>query len=214
MRWLFLILYGFIACSHPVEPQGNPPPVISTTQNGCKVLNTLTDDATNVLFIGNSLTYVNQLPTIVKGLANERGINMGTQMEAKANYALEDHWVDGCIQQLIESRKFDFVIVQQGPSSQEDGRVMLLEYGAKLKSLCDANDAKLAFFMVWPAKANYANFAGVIQNYTHAAEQTKSLLIPVGKYWKAQCDKGDFSYMDQTIFIPPAKEARWQHKQF
>ena len=46
-------------------------------------------------------------------------------MLARANYALKDHWNEGELQSLIKSGNFDFVVVQQGPSSQAEGRAML-----------------------------------------------------------------------------------------
>lgn len=196
-----------MACSPEVAPEVTPPvPVVPTsTPVVCKLKSSLSDDDTNLLFIGNSLTYTNEMPSIVERMAKERNIKLGAQSVAYPNYALEDHWNDGCVQTLIESKKFDFVIVQQGPSSQEEGRVMLLEYGEKLKDLCNKNDAKLAFFMVWPARVNYHMFDGVILNYTNAALQSDALLCPVGRFWKAQCDKGDFSYYGPDQFHPSVK---------
>lgn len=204
---LFYSLWIGMACSPEHEPIVSPAPAVAPTIVSvvCKPKSSLSEDNTNLLFIGNSLTYTNELPSIVERLAKERNLKVGTQMVAYPNYALEDHWSDGCIQDLINSKKFDFVIVQQGPSSQEEGRVMLLEYGEKLKDLCNKNDAKLAFFMVWPAKANYHMFDGVILNYTNAALKSDALLCPVGTYWKTQCDKGDFSYYGPDNFHPSAK---------
>ena len=198
-----------MACSPEVEPKVTPPsPGVSipaSTSYLCKLKSTLSDADANLLFVGNSLTYTNDLPDIVERLAKERGIKIGTQSVAYPNYALEDHWNDGCVQTLIDSKKFDFIIVQQGPSSQEEGRLMLLEYGEKLNDLCKKSDARLAFFMVWPARVNYSNFGGVILNYTNAALEFDALLCPVGTYWKSQCDKGDFSYYGPDNFHPSLK---------
>lgn len=159
-----------------------------------------------ILFIGNSLTYTNNLPMLVKMEAKQNKIDLTTQMIAHPNYALEDHWVDEQIQPEIASGQYDFVVIQQGPSSQADGRAMLLEYGSMIKKLCDEHHTKLAFFMVWPAKFNYHMFAGVIANYTEAAKQTNSVLIPVGEIWKAQMDvTNDFSYYGTDGFHPSLK---------
>lgn len=149
------------------------------------------DSLINILFIGNSLTYTNNLPQLVKNVAQKQGMEVHTEMLALPNYALEDHWKDGTIQERIRSGIFDFVIVQQGPSSQKDGRVMLLDYGARIKTLCDKYGYKLVFFMVWPAKDNWHTFAGVINNYTEAAATTQSILCPVGLEWK--------KYMESTL---------------
>ncbi|MBK6825683.1 MAG: SGNH/GDSL hydrolase family protein [Chitinophagaceae bacterium] len=153
------------------------------------------DSARHILFVGNSLTYSNDLPGIVTTLAKAIGISVETTTLAEPNYAHEDHWNDGKMEALIASGKFDFVLVQQGLSSQEDGRVMLLDYGARIKALCEKQHAKLAFFMVWPVRANAHTFTGVINNYRHAAIATESLLCRVGEVWKQHYDRtGDFSF--------------------
>jgi len=161
------------------------------------------DTAKKILFVGNSLTYYNDLPKLVEKVGKDNGVEIKSEMVAFGNYALEDHWKDGAIQRLIANNKYDFVVVQQGPSSQADGRVMLLDYGARIKSLCAANNTKLAFFMVWPALANFNNFDGVIKNYSDAAVATNSLLCPVGKVWKEYfLSTGDYSYYGSDMFHP------------
>ena len=142
----------------------------------------------NILFIGNSLTYTNKLPKLVKKRAKLKGININTKMIALPNYAIEDHWNDKKVQKLIASEKYDFVIIQQGPSSQSNGREMLIEYGEKYSRLCKLNKTKLCYFMVWPALNYYYTFNGVIKNYTDAALINNAILLPVGKVWKKHID--------------------------
>lgn len=157
---------------------------------------------TKILFVGNSLTYTNDLPSLVTKYAKTKGYTVQTTMLAYPNYALEDHWNDGQLQKMIAKEKYDFVIVQQGPSSQADGRAMLLNDGKRIKALCDKNNSKLVFFMVWPAKANLHMMDGVIKNYTDAATETSSLLCPVGKVWKEKFATGDYSYYGPDDFHP------------
>ncbi|MCW5912928.1 MAG: SGNH/GDSL hydrolase family protein [Cyclobacteriaceae bacterium] len=158
---------------------------------------------TRILFVGNSLTYTNNLPQLVKEAGVKNNVRIQADMLAYPNYALEDHWNDGELQKLIAGGKYDYVIVQQGPSSQADGKAMLLEYGGRIKLLCDKHQAKLAFYMVWPARVNYHTFPGVIANYTLAASETNSVLCPVGEVWKAHFDAtGDFSYYGPDGFHP------------
>lgn len=142
----------------------------------------------HILFIGNSLTYTNKLPRLVKKNAKLKGININSRMIALPNYAIEDHWNDGKVQKLISSKKYDFVVIQQGPSSQSDGRKMLIEYGKKYNSLCKLNKAKLCYFMVWPSLNYYHTFDDVIKNHKDAATINNSILIPVGEVWKQYID--------------------------
>ncbi|GAB5553629.1 MAG: hypothetical protein Sapg2KO_32200 [Saprospiraceae bacterium] len=160
----------------------------------------------HLLFVGNSLTYYNDLPRLVKDEAAKRDIEIATKTLAKGNYAIVDHWDDGSVQSLIRSKKYDFVIIQQGPSSQDEGFNILVESGADYAELCKANDTKLAYFMVWPSRNYYHTFDGVIKNYTTAATVNNAILCPVGKVWKKHFNEtNDFSYYGLDGFHPSLK---------
>ncbi|PCJ95777.1 MAG: hypothetical protein COA50_08230 [Flavobacteriaceae bacterium] len=160
----------------------------------------------NILFIGNSLTYTNDLPGLVKTRAKQKGITIGTKMIALPNYAILDHWSDGEVQKEINSKKYQFIIIQQGPSSQPFGRQVLIEYGQKYSALCKVNNAKLAYFMVWPSLANYETFDGVILNHKEAALINKAILCPVGEVWKTHFDNtNNFDYYGPDGFHPSFK---------
>ncbi|MFD2586778.1 SGNH/GDSL hydrolase family protein [Croceitalea marina] len=156
-----------------------------------------------VLFIGNSLTYTNNLPELVKKEALLQDIRLEMTMIAYPNYALIDHLNDGDIQKLIAENNYDFVVVQQGPSSQAEGKKMLLEDGAKIKKLCQDNGAEMVYFMVWPSKQYYYTYDDVIKNHIHAATSNEALLAPVGAIWKMHFDKtNDYSYYGADGFHP------------
>jgi hypothetical protein len=153
--------------------------------------------------VGNSLTYTNNLPLLVATVGAKYNIPLEAEMLALPNFSLEDHWLQGKLQKLITSGRFDIVVVQQGPSSQADGREMLLNYGSKLKRLCEKNDVVLAFFMVWPPRDHMERFEGVINNYTEAALKTQAVLCPVGLAWKACLEtKASCDYYDRDGFHP------------
>ncbi len=156
----------------------------STTTSASNTLPEIKDPTINILFIGNSLTYTNDLPKLVKAHAKTKGVKTKTHMVALPNYALEDHWNDGNIQQLIATGKYDYVIIQQGPSSQQEGRDMLITYGKKFATLCSNYDAKLAYFMVWPSLQYHYTQDAVIQNYHDAATINNAIILPVGMTWK------------------------------
>ena len=155
-----------------------------------------------ILFVGNSLTSTNNLPRIIKERYAEMGIIISTRTIAPPGYGLEDHWNVGLIQPLISSNYYDYVIIQQGPSSQEYGRTSLIEYGGRIAELCNAN-TKLAFFMVWPSITYFNTFDGVIANYTYAANIHNAILLPVGRNWKYFIDQTqDYSYYGSDNFHP------------
>ncbi|TAI49023.1 SGNH/GDSL hydrolase family protein [Flagellimonas allohymeniacidonis] len=160
-------------------------------------------DTLKVLFVGNSLTFYNDLPSLVRKQALSQGIQLQTEMLAFPNYALMDHWVDGKVQQLISENNYAYVVIQQGPSSQDYGREILFEYGQKFKQLCSKYGTELAYFMVWPSKRYYNTFAAVIANHRDASKVNNAILCPVGELWKNHFDAtGDFSYYTNDGFHP------------
>lgn len=201
--WLF-ILVACQAASDPVaSPKGGSNGGGQVVTAPCEPNPAGRPGAKKILFVGNSLTYYNDLPAKVAAIGLSKGNLIEKEMLAKPNYALEDHWNEGCLQALIKSGYYDFVVVQQGPSSQADGAKSLLEYGGYIQELCKANDTKLAFYMVWPARINYHTFPGVITNYTNAAYATGAILCPAGQAWKQYIDRtGDWSYYGPDEFHP------------
>ncbi len=163
----------------------------------------------NVLFVGNSLTYFNDLPRLVREEGNQKDISLKTTMVAFPNYAIIDHWEDGDVQELIAGEEYDFVIIQQGPSSQTFGRQVLFEYGKKFKDLCETYDSKLVYFMVWPDRAYYHTFDDVIKNHRDASEANMALLSPVGEVWKRDIEfTKDYSYYGEDNFHPSLKGSK------
>ncbi|HMQ06157.1 MAG TPA: hypothetical protein PKC30_02595 [Saprospiraceae bacterium] len=204
---LFIIFLSFFACEKIENPNvPHEKPEIPEEKPHDFLNDPSLHLSGNVLFIGNSLTSFNDLPQLFKNYSMLRGNDIRTAMHALPYTSLQDLWYAGIIQNFIASGKFAFVVVQQGPSSQEEGRGILLEYGAKLKALCDEYGAKLAFFMVWPDREYYHTFDGVIRNYTDAAYVNHSILCPVGKVWKEHFDAhNDFSYYGGDGFHPSLK---------
>jgi len=190
-----------VSCSKTIVEPINEPDEKEENNNNEEENNPNVDYS--LLCVGNSLTYYNDLPTLVKEEAESRKIIINTEMLTQGNYAIVDHWADGKVQNMIRSRKYDYVIIQQGPSSQAEGRDMLLNGGKQYADLCKANDTKLAYYMVWPSRRYYHTFDGVIRNYTAAAEINDAILCPVGKVWKDHFDKtNDFSYYGPDQFHP------------
>jgi hypothetical protein len=156
-----------------------------------------------LLFIGNSLTIENNLPLLVKNRGEVLGLSISCTAQTGAGYALEDHWNIGIIQSLISSGDFDYVIIQQGPSSQANGRQSLIEYGGMIAELCDNSDTQLAYFMVWPSLTFYQTFDDVISNYTDAANINGAINCNVGQIWKQHMEGSiDFPYYGTDGFHP------------
>ncbi|WOD42180.1 SGNH/GDSL hydrolase family protein [Hwangdonia lutea] len=159
-----------------------------------------------ILFIGNSLTYSNNLPQLVKKQAKKHGVRVKTKMVAKLNYAISDHWDEGEVQKLIASKNYDFVIIQQGPSSQQNGKELLVDYGKKYRELCKNSQSKLVYFMVWPPINHPERFDAVINNHRYPAKINNAILCPVGEVWKKHFSAtNNYDYYSADGFHPSKK---------
>lgn len=160
-----------------------PKPIIVLLFACLASISVLAQKKINVLFVGNSLTYSNNLPELVKRIAACDSVELTYRSISLPNYALVDHWNDGAAQQEIKTGKYNFVVVQQGPSSQTEGRTYLLDYGLKFDALCDQYRTKLVSYMVWPSKARSFDFRGVFESYKLLADSANGIFCPAGKAW-------------------------------
>ncbi|WP_299123187.1 SGNH/GDSL hydrolase family protein [uncultured Tenacibaculum sp.] len=142
-------------------------------------------NAQRIMFVGNSLTYSNNMPQILEYIGKQNGTTISTTSICLPNYAIIDHLHDGNVQKQLNKKQYDYILIQQGPSSQAAGKRMLEEDGAKMKTLVSKHQAQLGYFMVWPSVQYYYTFDKVIQNHETAAKKNNALLFPVGKVWKA-----------------------------
>lgn len=143
-----------------------------------------TAKALRVLFIGNSLTYSNDLPSVVEAFAK------ATSQRAFANktiafpdFSLEDHWNRNDARKAIVSGEWDFVVLQQGPSASKEGRALLVEYGRRFAEAIRQIGARPAFYSIWPSANRMQDFKGVSESYRQAAEDVDGLVFPVGEAW-------------------------------
>jgi hypothetical protein len=144
----------------------------------------------SVLFVGNSLTYFNDLPYIVESLVDSvPGLTPAQRISpavaAFPDYALEDHWHDGAVQTSIATNKFEIVVLQQGSSALEESRVNLREYTRKLDARIRAVGGRTALYSVWPLLSRSFDFDRVTESYALAAADVNGMLFPVGEAWRA-----------------------------
>jgi hypothetical protein len=140
-------------------------------------------DHSKVLFIGNSLTYVNDLPGMLSAIAAQAGKTLVTAEVAEGGFALEDHFRVGRAQVEI-AKGYDLVILQQGPSSLKASQVNLLQWATRFDPLIRASGARPALYMVWPELARFDVFDDVRDSYSNAALAIDGMFIPGGEAWR------------------------------
>lgn len=166
----------------------------------------LSDDAKiRVLFIGNSLTTVNDLPKLIADLAKSRGHPMEYDVYAPGGKTLAQHASDPVALDKIKKTGWDFVVLQeqsQAPSfSQGQVQQEVYPFARELSRLIKkaSPEAHVVFYMtmakkngdqhnaakVSPELGTYEGMQSRInQSYVNMAMNNDALIAPVGLVWK------------------------------
>ena len=162
-----------------------------------------------VLFIGNSLTASNNLPELVRAMVRSTGRDLRIETCAPGGVSLEDHWNDGHCRRLLAEKKWEYVVLQQGPSSHDDSRANLKEWSARWADAIRARRAQPALYMVWAQRGQPDGFARVSDSYREAAENSRALLLPAGDAWRASMESGHNVTLYAEDGLHPTKEGTY-----
>jgi hypothetical protein len=150
----------------------------------------LVGDGTRILFIGNSLTYVNDVPGMLQALADSGGVGpLAVASQTLPNYALIDHWTDGVAQREIAKGGWAWVVMQQGwtPAGvyRDTLRLATRNFGREIAKI----GAKAALYQTWPPADRRGEFAGSIESYELAAADVGGVVFPVARAWLAAWER-------------------------
>jgi len=146
----------------------------------------LSGEGRRVLFIGNSYLYTQDIPGIVQAFADSaKGDHLAVQTISGPDMALIDHWNAGDARQEIAKGGWEWVVLQQGPSSVDVNRDTL-----RLATKLFAGDmarvnARPALFSAWPTETRRQDFDRAIESYALAATDVNGLFVPVAAAWLA-----------------------------
>ena len=109
----------------------------------------------NVLFIGNSYTYVNDLPGTIVQLANAMGDQMNVDSKTNGGYTFQMHSQDPITFQKIHAQAWDYVVIQgqsQEPSfPYQQVNSQSLPYAQQISDSVYSVQpcAQVNYFMTW-----------------------------------------------------------------
>ncbi|MCK5538156.1 MAG: SGNH/GDSL hydrolase family protein, partial [Bacteroidales bacterium] len=157
-----------------------------------------------VLFIGNSYTYVNDLPNIVYNLASTNSDTLIYDSSTPGGYNFNSHTTDATTLSKISQTDWDFVVLQS--QSQEPAfppsqvAVDVYPYAKILVDSTKANNicTEPLFFMTWGRKygdqSNCAAYPPICtylgmqqrlrESYLEMGQTNHASVAPVGMAWK------------------------------
>lgn len=158
----------------------------------------------SALFIGNSYTYVNNLPLLVSNLALANADTLVYDDNTPGGYTFSNHFTNSVTNTKINSKAWDYVILQaqsQEPSfSPTQVYSQTLPYAIKLDSIIKHNNSctNTVFYETWGRKNGDASNCAVYppvctylgmqnrlrQSYKKFADTCSALMSPVGEAFK------------------------------
>ncbi|KPE50232.1 DUF4886 domain-containing protein [Chryseobacterium indologenes] len=166
---------------------------------------TLSQTVKRVFFVGNSYTYTNNLPELVKLIAASSGDQLAYESHTIGGARLKQHSENPAVASVINQGNWDYVVLQEQsqipsfPNSYVQNE--MFPYAKQLaEQIKNANACgNPLFFMTWGYKngdaTNCANgntasctYEGmddlISARYTEMASLNESLVSPVGKVWR------------------------------
>jgi hypothetical protein len=150
-----------------------------------------------ILFIGNSYTYANDLPTMFTRLARSGGHKVWIGMAAESGWALSNHVQSTATMDQLKSSKWDFVVLQEQSQipAIEQSRTRSMYPAARLlvSRVKDVGSIPI-FFLTWAHRdgwpenglPDYESMqAAIDQGYLAIAQELDVGIAPVGFAWQA-----------------------------
>ena len=165
---------------------------------GCSPNNCNDDPAcVGVLFIGNSYTFVNDLPNTLVKLAQSAGNRLEIGMAAQGGWMLSDHLKSAETLNMLKTSRWSFVVLQEQsmlPANEAARNTQMYPAARELASRIKAAGAKPILFVTWAHKdgwpengnPNYESMQFAIDDgYMRLGQQLPATLAPVGYAWLA-----------------------------
>ncbi len=151
--------------------------------------------AKRVLFIGNSRSFSNDMPGMMREIADASGAPYKLQIveHLLPGARLRDHWTNARLHALLAAERWDEIIIQAQSGAHIDGeRSYFHDYGARLVRKAQDHGETVRLFVTWSyddaamTKAMRNEYHHRIQSdHKSLAAKTGASLTNVGKIWEA-----------------------------
>lgn len=161
---------------------------------------TLAQDTLSVLFIGNSFTFMNDMPDLFKGIAESNGKKVYVQKSVKQGTSLEYHANTPDTYKAIRSRKWDVIVLQEQSNIPAQPESMInkisLPYAKQLTDSIRRNNecTKIFLYMTWGYKDGNSHWKEIAtypamqeriySTYLRYADILNVEVSPVGAVWQ------------------------------
>jgi hypothetical protein len=147
-----------------------------------------------VLFVGNSYTFRNNLPDLIKNLAKSGKTKHSIEVEmiATGGATLEEHWRNGRAVEAIHRGGWDYVVLQEQSQlggGLIDGKPFMNDpdgfytFARLFDKEIKAVGARTVLMHTWARLGYESQQAALDEAYAHVVRELDPLLVPVGFMW-------------------------------
>ena len=148
-----------------------------------------------ILFVGNSYTYFNNLPSVLQQFANaSQPGSLETRMVVEGGATLKVLWENGNALKAIQEGDWTYVVLQEqstlGPGPDErlipeiSDPETFYAYSRRFDLEIKKAGAKTVFYLTWSRQDSPQNQAKLTAAYTSVAKELGGILVPVGPAWE------------------------------
>lgn len=145
-----------------------------------------TKDTLNILFVGNSYTYFNNLPQLVSIISDSTKTKLVTKKSTIGGARLSEHWLGERglkTKTLIKDGEFDIVVLQEYSMGAVDEPENTKKYLKLFSNYIKENNAKPYYYLTW-AREKAPQFQNNInQVFMDSAVENEGIIVPAGKAW-------------------------------
>jgi len=147
----------------------------------------------HILFIGNSLTYYNDLPGLVGQLSAGEAQPLRVDSVTLFNATLQDHWTITAARKHLErgldGDTWDFVVLQEySTRPAESPTATLADYRLWANEIHRLGPAKIVLFENWTHEQQSDLLARMRDTYTHVQREIGGDIALIGDAWE-RCGK-------------------------
>ncbi|AXT59467.1 hypothetical protein D1816_03565 [Aquimarina sp. AD10] len=140
-----------------------------------------------VLFVGNSYTYVENIPQITSIISDSLQTKLITKKSVIGGAKLRDHWLGNRglkTKEIIKKNKFDIVVLQEwslGTIYESDS---IRKYAKLFCDLIKDKGAKPYLYQTWAREKVPQHQETIAKVYEEVATANEATIVPVGRAWE------------------------------
>lgn len=141
--------------------------------------------ALHILFIGNSYTYTNDLPALVRKLARASGAARRVETEAvtAGGMDLKWHWEQGAARAALMRKKWDYVVLQDFSTLPLTDAAAVRQYVRLFDEQIRRAGARTVLYLTWARATAPEAQAQINRVYYGIGGEIGARVAPVGPAW-------------------------------